>query len=145
MIRKKIRFGNFEIPRMRGLEYLLDERKPVTDYLFVNEPNELFSMYFENDFPVFSVPENTDRPYCLFEMKQPDRTIRFFCPARHKNLTTVVWYFYMEILDEDGVAYGLPGQVTVEIDAPEIHAGTGKPRFVEVLEEITLSHRAITA
>ena len=80
MTEKRILFDKFEFPRIRGLEYLLDEEKAVTDYLFVNEPHEKFSMYFENDFPIFQVPENSERSYCLFEIKRPDRMIKFFCP-----------------------------------------------------------------
>ena len=50
MTRKRILFDKFEFPRVKGLEYLLDEKKSITDYLFVNEPHDGFSMYFENGF-----------------------------------------------------------------------------------------------
>ena len=83
---KSIHFGMFEFPRMSGLEYLLDEGKTVTDYLFVNEPNERFSMYFEEGFPKFTVPEHTSGEYCLFEIKRKGRRINFFCPEKKKNL-----------------------------------------------------------
>ena len=72
MTDKRILFGDFEFPRIRGLDYLLDEKKPVTDYLFVNEPHDSFSMYFETDFPAFTLPEGGDRPYALLEMRRPD-------------------------------------------------------------------------
>ena len=80
MTDKRILFGDFEFPRICGLDYLLDEKKPVTDYLFVNEPRDCVSMYFEDGFPIFTVPESSERPYCLFELKSPDRIIKFFCP-----------------------------------------------------------------
>jgi len=35
---KRILFGDFEFSRIRGLDDLLDEKKPVTDDLFVNDP-----------------------------------------------------------------------------------------------------------
>ena len=73
MTDKRILFGNFEFPRVSGFEYLFDEKKPITDYLFVNEPHEKFSMYFENGFPIFEVPKNSERSYCLFEIKSPGR------------------------------------------------------------------------
>lgn len=145
MTDKRILFGDFEFPRIRGLDYLLDEKKPVTDYLFVNEPHDSFSMYFENGFPIFTVPENSERPYCLFEMKRPDRMIKFFCPERHKNLDTAVWYFYVEVLDEKGVAHGLPGQVRVGMRDFRSELAKGKPKFIEVLENITLNTSAVTA
>ena len=142
---KHILFGEFEFPRTSGLEYLLNEEQLVTDYLFVNEPHEKFSMYFETDFPVFQVPESSERPYCLFEMKCPGRMIKFFCPEKHPNLDTVVWYFYVEVLDEQGVPHGLPGQVRVGMRDFQSELAKGKPKFIEVLENITLSPTAVTA
>ena len=145
MTDKRILFGDFEFPRTNGLKYLLNEELLVTDYLFVNEPHDSFSMYFENGFPIFTVPENSERPYCLFEMKRPDRMIKFFCPEKHPNLDSVVWYFYVEVFDEQGVAHGLPGQVRVGMRDFRSELAKGKPKFIEVLENITLNTAAVTA
>ena len=142
MTDKRILFGEFEFPRIRGLDYLLDEKKPVTDYLFVNEPRDCFSMYFEDGFPIFTVPENSERPYCLFELKRPGRMIKFFCPEKHQNLDTAMWYFYMELLDEQGVAHVLPGQVRVAFENDRIQRIRCKPRFIEVLEGVKLNKTA---
>ena len=139
MTDKRILFGDFEFPRIRGLDYLWDEKKPVTDYLFVNEPRDCFSMYFEDGFPIFTVPENSERPYCLFELKRPGRMIKFFCPEKHKNLDTAMWYFYMELFDEQGVAHVLPGQVRVAFENDRTQRICGKPRFIEVLEGVKLA------
>lgn len=139
MTEKRILFDKFEFPRIRGLEYLLDEEKAVTDYLFVNEPHKKFSMYFENDFPIFQVPENSERSYCLFEIKRPDRMIKFFCPEKHPNIDTVVWYFYVELFNEKGEAYGLPGQVRVDTNDPCIRMRKGKPPLFEILETVKLN------
>lgn len=145
MTDKRILFGDFEFPRTNGLEYLLNEEKLVTDYLFVNEPHEKFSMYFEEGFPIFVVPENSERPYCLFEMKNGGRKIKFFCPEKHPNLDSVVWYFYVELLDERGEVHGLPGQVRVGMRDFQSELAKGKPKFIEVLENVTLNTAAVTA
>ena len=145
MTDQRILFGDFEFPRTNGLKYLLNEELLVTDYLFVNEPHDSFSMYFENGFPIFTVPENSERPYCLFEMKRSDRMIKFFCPEKHPNLDSVVWYFYVEVFDEQGVAHGLPGQVRVGMRDFRSELAKGKPKFIEVLENITLNTMAATA
>ena len=145
MTDKRILFGDFEFPRASGLEYLLNEEQLVTDYLFVNEPHEKFSMYFENGFPIFKVPENSERPYFLFEMNSPGKMIKFFCPEKHKHLDTVVWYFHMEVLDENGTAHGLPGQVRVSMRDFQSELAKDKPKFIEVLENITLNTSAVTA
>ena len=143
MTRKRILFDEFEFPRVSGLEYLLDEGKSVTNYLFVSDRHDGFSMYFENGFPIFKVPESGERSYCLFEMKRPDRIIKFFCPEKHKNLDTAVWYFYMELYDERGEAHTLPGQVRVEFDGNCIRQTVkGKPKFIELLERVKLATAA---
>ena len=145
MTDKRILFGDFEFPRIRGLDYLLDEKKPVTDYLFVNEPRDYFSMYFENGVPIFTVPENSERPYCLFELKRPGRRIKFFCPEKHQNLDTAMWYFYMELFDEQGVVHVLPGQIRVGLDEFQAKLAKGKPKFIEVLESVKLTPMTVTA
>ncbi len=144
MTDKRILFGDFEFPRTSGLKYLLNEELLVTDYLFVNEPHNSFSMYFENGFPIFKVPENSERPYCLFEMRRPDRKIKFFCPEKYPHLDSVVWYFYVEVFDEQGVAHVLPGQVRIEFDGNFIQRIKGKPKFIELLEEVKLAIAAST-
>ncbi|MBQ7391725.1 MAG: hypothetical protein IJV73_03490 [Clostridia bacterium] len=144
MTRKRILFDKFEFPKVSGLEYLLDEEKSITDYLFVNEPHDGFSMYFENGFPTFTVPENSERSYCLFEMKLSDRIIKFFCPEKHKNLSCVVWYFYVELFDERGVVHKLPGQVRVRRKEPFLcTGGSEKPKFLEILEQVKLNKTAV--
>ena len=145
MTEKSIYFGKFEFPRMQGLEYLLDEEKPVTDYLFVNEPSERFSMYFEEGFPRFTVPENSDREYCLFEIKRQGKKISFFCPEKKKNLDSVVWYFFVELFDENGGVHELPGQVRVGFDLSAVQIMNEKPQFIEVLEQVKLTSAAVSA
>ena len=145
MTEKRILFDRFEFPVEKGLEYLINENVPETDFLLINEQHDSFSLMFEKDFPIFTVPENSDRPYCLFEMKRPGRVIKFYCPEKHKNLDMVVWYFYMELFDEQGVAHGLPGQVRVEFDGNILRQAKGKPRFIEILEQVKLSNEAVIA
>ena len=136
---KRIRFGSFALPRLSGLEYLTSEKKSDTDYLFVNEPHDGFSMYFETDFPIFTVPESSERPDGLFEVKHPERTIKFFCPEKQKNLDSVVWYFYVELFDQKGEPHRLPGQVRVSPRHLPYHPIKKPPGFMEVLEQVQLA------
>ena len=138
MTEKRILFGRFEFPVEKGLEYLVNENLPETDFLCINEQHDAFSIMLEKDFPIFTVPQRTERDYCLFELKRKDRTIKFFCPEKHKNLNTVVWYFYVELFDERGTAYGLPGQVRVEYENACIRMAKPKPKFIEILEQVRL-------
>ena len=139
MTEKHILFGEFEFPVEKGFEYLVNENLPETDFLCINEPHDAFSMMFEKDFPIFTVPKNSDRDYLLFELKRSDRAIKFFCPEKHPNLDTVVWYFYVELFDPKGVSHGLPGQVRVDTNDPYIRMTKGKPPFFEILETIKLN------
>ena len=96
-------------------------------------------MYFEKGFPKFTVPkEKTDREYLLLEFTKPNRKITFFCPEKHKNLDTVVWYFYMELFDDNGGVHTLPGQVRVITDEPHLWQGENKPQFLKILEQVKL-------
>ena len=139
MTDKRILFGKFEFPVEKGLEYLVNENLPETDFLLINEPHDVFSMIFEKDFPIFTVPKNSERDYFLFEQKRQDRVIRFFCPEKHENLDSAVWYFYMELYDENGEAHTLPGQVRVEFDGNILRQARGKPNFIELLEGVKLA------
>ncbi len=142
MTEKRILFGKFEFPVEKGLEYLINENVPETDFLLINEQHDAFSLMFEKDFPIFTVPKNSERDYCLFELKRQDRIIKFFCPEKHKNLDMVVWYFYVELFDEQGVAHGLPGQVRVEFEGGCIIMAKQKPKFIEILEQVKLNEAA---
>ena len=64
--------------------------------------------------------------------------IRFFCPEKHENLDSAVWYFYMELYDENGEAHTLAGQVRVEFDGNILRQARGKPKFIELLEQVKL-------
>ena len=139
MTDKRILFGKFEFPVEKGLEYLVNENLTETDFLLINEPHDVFSMIFEKDFPIFTVPKNSERDYFLFEQKRQDRVIRFFCPEKHENLDSAVWYFYMELYDENGEAHTLPGQVRVEFDGNILRQIKGKPNFIELLEGVKLA------
>ena len=138
MTEKRILFGEFEFPVEKGLEYLINENVPETDFLLINEPHDTFSMTFEKDFPIFTVPKNSDRDYFLFEQKRKDRVIKFFCPEKHEHLDTAVWYFCMELYDEGGEAHTLPGQVRVEFDGNNLRQSKGTPKFIEILEHVKL-------
>jgi hypothetical protein len=135
---KRILFGKFEFPVEKGLEYLVNENVPETDFLLINEPRDTFSMTFEKDFPIFTVPKNSERDFCLFELKREDRMIKFFCPEKREHLDTAVWYFYMELYDESGEVHTLPGQVRVGFDGNILRLTKGKPKFIELLEQVKL-------
>ena len=142
MTPKRILFGKFEFPVEKGLEYLVNENLPETDFLCINEPHDAFSIMFEKEFPIFTVPENSERDYLFFELKRSGRVIRFFCPEKRENLDTAVWYFCVKLYDKSGEEHILPGQVRVEFDGNCIRQAKGMPRFIELLEGVKLKTAA---
>lgn len=140
MVGGKVLFDRFEIPILKGLDYLLDESKPMTDYLFINEVRDKFSMYFELGQKPFEISKQgaDGREYCLFEIKRKNRKIYFYCPERVENRQTVMWYFYVELFDEMGKAHLLPGQIRLSITSGCLKTIGEKSLFIEVLERIKL-------
>lgn len=71
--------------------------------------------------------------------------IKFFCPEKYPHLDSVVWYFYVEVFDEQGVSHGLPGQIRVGLNEFQAKLTKGKPKFIEVLESVKLTPMTVTA
>lgn len=134
-------FEEFEVPIIKGLEYLGNEKIVNNDYLFINELNDEFSIYFEKEFPVFKIPKNLSRNYCLFELKRDNKNIKFFCPEKQKNIDSAVWYFYVEIIDENGKVHTLPGQVRVMFEGMNMFKVKGIPKFINVLEKVKIHQK----
>ena len=145
MTEKRIIFDEFEFPIKKGFQYLVNEKIPKTDFLIINDRGDNFSLSFEKGFPIFTVPDNSDRDYCLFEIKRSDRRIKFYCPEKRANLSTAVWYFYVDVFDDKGVAHTLPGQVRVTLDGVGIQQTKGHQKFLGLLEGIRLIPENITA
>lgn len=143
MNEKRVLFDRFSFPVIKGLHYLMDEQKEITDYLFINEPHEKFSMYFEVGQTPFEAPNQSvaEREYCLFEMKRSGRRICFYCPERNPNRESVMWYFYVEIPDGRGNVHVLPGQVRMGTRDTCIKMTTNRPQFIEVLEKVKLNKK----
>jgi len=147
MVHGKILFDSFAFPVIRGLDYLMDEENPTTDYLFINEPHERFSMYFERGQKPFEVSDGdtAEKEYCLFRMKRPNRIIHFYCPERMPDRESVMWYFYVEIFDGKGNTHVLPGQIRVVLADSCMRLAEGRERFIEILETVQINEAEITA
>ena len=137
-------FDEFEVPKIKGLEYLVNDSLVSSDYMFINELKDGFSMYFEKNFPIFNIPKNSSRDYCFFELKRENKNIKFFCPERQKNLNSAVWYFYVEITDDDKNVHILPGQVRVLFDGLNIFCVKGVPKFIDVLENVKIHNKILS-
>ena len=139
MVRKRVSFGEFEVPIPRGHEQITDKDE-TTDYLFINAPKEIYTVYFDSGMPFYSDRIlNGYSEGSTLELKLPDRRIVFFCPSRGGDRKDGLWYFNIEFPSEDSEVLTLPGQVMVNSD--EVYRKTvgGKLPFVEILEQIKLN------
>ena len=140
MIRKRVKLGEFEVPIPKGHQRITD-RDETTDYLFINAPRDIYTVYFDSGMPFYG--ENILNAYpegSTLELKLPDRRIVFFCPSRDGDRKDGLWYFIIEFpTEDDSEVLTLPGQVMVNSD--EVYRKTvgGKLPFVEILEQIKLN------
>ena len=101
-------------------------------------------MYFDKEFPIFSIPKDSKRDYSFFELKREKKNIKFFCPERQNNIDSAVWYFYVEFIEEKGNSYILPGQVRVIFNGTSIFQAKGIPKFIDVLEKVKIHNEFLS-
>ena len=140
MVRKRVKFGEFEVPIPKGHQRITD-KDATTDYLFINAPRDIYTVYFDSGMPFYSgnvlngFPEGS-----TLELKLIDRRIVFFCPSQGGDRKDGLWYFNIEFSTEDnGEVLTLPGQVMVNSDEVYRRTVGGKLPFVEILEQIKLN------
>lgn len=140
MVRKRVKLGEFEVPIPKGHQWITD-KDATTDYLFINAPRDIYTVYFDSGMPFYSgnvlngFPEGS-----TLELKLIDRRIVFFCPSQGGDRKDGLWYFNIEFPTEDNSeVLTLPGQIMVNSD--EVYRKTvgGKLPFVEILEQIKLN------
>ena len=140
MLRKRVRFGEFEVPIPRGYHQIIDKDE-TTDYLFINAPKDIYTVYFDSGMPFYSNKIMSNYPEgSTLELKLSDRRIVFFCPSGGSGRKDGLWYFNIEFPTEDEAeVLTLPGQVLVNSD--EVYRKTvgGKLPFVKILEQIKLN------
>ena len=144
MVKKRVCFGEFDVPIPKGHERITD-KDATTDYLFINAPREIYTVYFNSSMPLYeqSVLNGYEQSSSL-EVKLPDRKIVFFCPTIRGERKDGLWYFVIEFVGENGETVFLQGQILVNSD--EVYRKTvgGKLPFVEILEKIKLKSTAKT-
>ena len=138
MVAKRLQFNEIEVPMVKGHEKVID-KDATTEYLFINAPRDIYTVYFDSAMPIFgkNVFAGCDESSSL-ELNMKDRKIYFYCPARSKGRKDALWYFNIEFAGANGDVLILPGQVLVNSD--EVYRKTvgGKLPFIEILEQIKL-------
>ena len=139
MLRKRVNFGEFEVPIPKGHQRITDKDE-MTDYLFINAPKEIYTVYFDSAMPFYSDKIFGDcEEGSTLELKLSDRRIVFFCPSGGSDRKDGLWFFNIDFATGGDEMLTLPGQVMVNSD--EVYRKTvgGKLPFVEILEQIKLN------
>ena len=139
MLRKRVRFGEFEVPIPKGYKRITD-RDETTDYLFINAPREIYTVYFDSAMPFYSekILGKCEEGSTL-ELKLSDRRIVFFCPSGGSDRKDGLWFFNIDFATGGDEVLTLPGQVMVNSDEVYRRTVGGKLPFVEILEQIKLN------
>ena len=138
MFRKRVEFGEFEVPIPRGYKQIID-KDDTTDYLFINAPRGIYTVYFDSTMPFYSDKVmNRYKEGSILELKMNDRKIVFFCPYGGSDRKDGLWFFNIDFATGGDEVLTLPGQIMVNSD--EVYRKTicGKLPFVEILEQIKL-------
>ena len=139
MVRRRVNFGEFEIPLPKGHEQITD-KDATTDYLFIHAPKEIYTICFDSTMPFYdSRVLNGYAEGSSLEMKLSDRRIVFFCPFRNGIRKDGLWYFNIEFSGENGDVLTLPGQIVVNSDEVYRRTVSGRLPFMEILEKINLN------
>lgn len=139
MVRKRVNFGEFEVPIPKGHKRITDKDE-TTDYLFIHAPREIYTICFDSTMPFYdSRVLNGYAEGSSLEMKLSDRKIVFFCPFRNGIRKDGLWYFNIEFSGENGDVLTLPGQIVVNSDEVYRRTVGGRLPFMEILEKINLN------
>ena len=139
VVRKRVNFGEFEVPIPKGHKRITDKDE-TTDYLFIHAPREIYTICFDSTMPFYdSRVLNGYAEGSSLEMKLSDRKIVFFCPFRNGIRKDGLWYFNIEFSGENGDVLTLPGQIVVNSDEVYRRTVGGRLPFMEILEKINLN------
>ena len=139
MVRRRVKFGEFEVQIPKGHQQITD-KDATTDYLFINAPKEIYTIYFDSVMPFYSDKILGERAEgSTLELKLSDRRIVFFCPSGSGDRKDGLWFFNIDFATDGEEVLTLPGQIMVNSDEVYRKTVCGKLPFVEILEQIKLN------
>ena len=141
MTKKRVRFDELDVPIPRGYERITDKDE-FTDYLFVNAPRDIYTLYFDSGMPLYdqSILNGCEESGTM-TLKLHDRRIIFFCPSRLGDRNSGLVYFNIEFQTENGEMLSLPGQLLVNSDKVYRKTENGTLPFINILKKINLKTR----
>lgn len=134
---KIIKLSNFQIPIIKGLKYLTDFKDSCNESLLINAPRMQYSIYFEKNMENQNI-ENIEE-YNLILIKKNNHKIYFFYPYKQNKIKTILWYFKIEITDDDGKVNILPGQVLMDSSIVNKDKNQIRLPFMNILENVKIN------
>lgn len=143
MVKKRLKFDEFYVPIPKGHKQIIDKDES-TDYLFINAPKEIYTLYFNSDMPLYEGNIlNAYEEGSSLEIKLHDRKIIFYCPSLSGKRSDGLWFFSIEFFTNNDMVLLLPGQILLNSDKVYRKTVRGKLPFVKILEKITLKQDII--
>ena len=138
MMKKRVRFDALDVPIPKGYERITDKDE-TTDYLFVNAPKDIYTLYFDSGMPQYdhSVLTGCEESGTMTLML-PDRRIFFYCPSRLEDINTGRLYFNIEFQGDNDEILFLPGQLLVNSNKVYRKIEKGSLPFINILKKINL-------
>ena len=134
-MKKRVRFDELDVPIPRGYKRIIDKDES-TDYLFVNAPRDIYTLYFDSGMPLYdkSVLNGCEESGTM-TLKLHDRRIIFFCPSRLGDINNGLVYFIVEFQTEDGEVLTLPSQLLVNSNKTYRKDENGTLPFINILKK----------
>lgn len=113
---QRVTFGEFSFQIPAKLCFDKNVNEQFGESLFVYDLQEKYTFYFETDMPCFDLRHRGNQKYCSEEYTYAYERIRInLCyPATHHEGRGCMVYFHAELLDSNGDAHILPGQMKIE-------------------------------
>ena len=75
MVKKRLKFNEFNVPIPKGHKRIIDKDEN-TEYLFINAPNDIYTVYFHSGMPLYEENIlNMHKEGSMLEIKLNDRKI----------------------------------------------------------------------
>ena len=142
MTRKRVGLDEFEVPVPRGYECVTD-KDDTADYLFVNAPKDLYTLYFHSGMPLYdqSILNGCEESGTTV-LKLQDRRIYFYYPSRSDDQNVGLLYFNIEFPSGDDEVLFLPGQLLINSHKVYRQTEDGTLPFINILKRINLKIQA---
>ena len=139
---KRVFFENYSFPVLPDLVYEKDGDGHCGQSLFINDPEERFTISFESGMKCLDLQIESGFRHCFrsAEIDYQHLKLHLCYPIEDSGARSSMGYFHVEMADKTGRVHVLPGQMRIE---PPLTYGEGLRSF-PVLNELLKGLRLIS-